>query len=149
MGTKRISAAACAAVGLIALADASQAQTDSIYRNAEAAAGRASALGIYGNLGKDCAVGAGPEVAVRTQPKHGALIVRGGKVKTKPTNRCPNVEVPVQAVLYQGGANYTGPDEVVYEVRSQGGKVQTHTVKINVVRGGALPRKPKDAPTDL
>lgn len=142
-------AAICVGLGLAAWVSASHAQSDRVYRNTNAAVGRTKALGIYGNLGKDCSVGAVPEVTVRTQPKHGALIVRDVKVKTNQTNRCPNVEVPVQVVLYQGGTNYAGPDEVVYEVRSANGKVQEHTVKIAVVKRGVLPRQPKDAPTDL
>lgn len=145
----RTLAAICAAIGLIVPTTRGLAQSDSIYRNVDVAAGRSKALGIYGNLGKDCTPGAVPEVTVRTQPKHGTLVVRGSEAKMKPTSRCPDVKVPIQAVLYQGKLNYTGPDEVIFEVRSPAGKVQQHVIKITVAKGGAPARKPKGESIDL
>lgn len=107
-------------------------QTNSLHRSADAVAGKALRVGIYGNVKKDCSAGPLPEVKVVTPPKFGSLAVKTGKVKTNRVVNCPNIETPVQGVFYQARAGYVGVDEIGYEVRSAEGKVQIHSVRINV-----------------
>ncbi|MFC4172906.1 4-aminobutyrate aminotransferase [Microvirga sp. GCM10011540] len=120
---------------------AGHAQTNSVYRAADAVPGKTLRLGLYGSVKRDCSVGPAPEVRVLTPPKHGSLAVRSGKVKASRVRNCPNLEAPVQGVFYQPARGYTGPDEVRYEVKSAEGTIQAHTVRINVTeRGGAKPQ---------
>lgn len=112
------------------------AQTNTVYRTADAAPGKTLRLGLYGSVKKDCSVGPLPEVKVLTPPKHGSLAVRSGRVKASRVRNCSNLEAPVQGVFYQPARGYTGPDEIRYEVKSAEGGVQAHTVKINVTEQG-------------
>ncbi len=136
------------ALALCLWASGAIAQTESLHRSAEAVANKPLRIGIYGNVKKDCAPGPLPEVKVTTPPKHGTLAVRTGKVKTNRVANCPNLETPIQGVFYQARAGYTGVDEIGYEVRSAEGKVQSHSVRINVTSQANPKAKPSDA-TDL
>src|SRR5207244_2879202 len=109
------------------------AQTNSVYRSANAMSGKLQRIGMYGNLNKDCSSGTLPEVTVVMPPKHGTLSVRIGKTKTKSGTRCPNVDAAARGVFYVSESSYTGTDEVSYEVRLEG-RVQAHTVRINITR---------------
>jgi hypothetical protein len=96
------------------------AQSNSAYRSADAVAGKAERLGVYGNVQKDCTSGPLPTVRVVTPPKHGELNVRSGTLKVGRITRC------------KANPGYKGSDEVSYEVRSASGKVEAHTVRITV-----------------
>ena len=110
---------------------------DKIYRSADAVAGKTMRLSVHGNVSKDCKPGPLPEIKVLTSPKHGTLAVKRGKVDAGQLKRCPALEVPVESVFYQANANYTGEDEVAYEVKRSDGPAQSMTVKITV---GARPK---------
>ncbi len=118
-----------AASGLALFAGAASAQTT---RNATVAPGKAARVAVVTGLKKDCSVGEVGSIRVMTAPKNGSIVVRGGKLKTPASFRCPNVETPVQALFYQPNKNYQGSDEISYETRSTDGETQTVTVKINV-----------------
>ncbi|HEX8165680.1 MAG TPA: 4-aminobutyrate aminotransferase [Beijerinckiaceae bacterium] len=105
---------------------------EKVYRSADAVSGKSVRLSVHGNVSKDCKAGPLPEIKIVTPPKHGALAVRQGKVEAGRLKRCPKLEVPVEGVFYQANANYTGEDEVAYEVRRAGAPVQALTVKITV-----------------
>jgi hypothetical protein len=140
-----------AALALAAGGTQALAQTDSIFRNQETAPGRSLSLGVYGNLQKDCKAGPPPEVKVVTPPKNGSLAVRNVTLKDR-VKRCPGLEVPVQAVLYQSNGSYKGPDEVAYEVKTPDGKVRAITVRITVTDKPAAPAAgaaKKDEAVDL
>ena len=66
-----------------------------------------------------------------------SLCLERGKVGAGQLKRCPTLEVPVEGVFYQANANYTGDDEVAYEVKRSDGPAQSMTVKITV---GARPK---------
>ena len=118
------------------------------FRTVEAAPGKPVRLGVVGNITKECTPGPMPEVKVVTQPSHGTLAVRSGKTKAGTLPRCPNLEVPIQAVFYQAHPKFTGTDQVAYTVKNVEGRTQSFTLKINV-SGQATPEaKPQDN-TDL
>ena len=58
--------------------------------------------------------------------------MKRGKVDAGQLKRCPTLVVPVEGVFYQANANYTGEDEVAYEVKRTNGPPQSMMVKINV-----------------
>ena len=64
----------------VSMADPTLAQ-DQSFRSADAQAGKPVRLGIHGNVSKECAAGALPEIKVVTPPKHGALSLKSGKSK--------------------------------------------------------------------
>lgn len=149
----RIAAILALAGGLAATG--ALAQTESTFRNQDAAPGKPVRLGLYGNVAKDCKAGPPPEVRVVTPPKNGNLAVRGGKTKTNRIPGCSEVEAEVRGVFYEAKGGYKGADEVVYEVRRPEGKVETHTVRITVTdKPGAAPApapasKPRGGVVDL
>jgi hypothetical protein len=108
------------------------AQTNSIFRSVEAQPGRPLRLGVYAVVKRDCSTGPLPEIKVTTAPKKGALAVRSAKLRTNRLIRCPQLETPVQVVLYQANPGSTGPDEVSYNVNNQDGRIQSHTFKITI-----------------
>jgi hypothetical protein len=103
-----------------------------IHRGASAIAGKPTRLGVFVALKHDCTIAPAPEVRVLTSPKHGALIIRSGKMKTNRVKRCPGLEAPARVVEYQSRPQFQGTDQVRYEVRNVAGKVETHSVTILV-----------------
>ena len=79
----------------VSMADPTLAQ-DQSFRSADAQAGKPVRLGIHGNVSKECAAGALPEIKVVTPPKHGALSLKSGKSKAGELARCPKLEVPAK-----------------------------------------------------
>jgi hypothetical protein len=137
----RIGLRTIASVALLAASAAVFAQ-DQLYRSVNAVTGKVLRIGFYANVSKDCVAGPLPEVKVVAPPKHGSLAVQGGKVKPGTLARCPNLEVPVQSVLYQSNPRYAGADEVAYEVKHSDGRVQRLNFRIAV---GATPQ-PRNKP---
>jgi hypothetical protein len=121
---------------------AALAQTNNAHRSAEAVAGKPLRLGTYGNVQKDCTSGPLPTVRVLTPPKHGELNVRSGTLRAGRITRCPNLRATAQGVFYQANPKYSGTDEVSFEVRAASGKVETHTVRIEVKEAQAPGTKP-------
>ena len=101
---------------------------------------------MHANVSKDCKPGPLPEIKVVTTAKHGVVAVKRGKVKAGQLKRCPKLEAPVEAVFYQASANYTGEDEVAYQVERADRPALSMTVKINVAAqpksGGAAKESP-------
>lgn len=121
---------------------------DKIYRSADAVSGKTMRLGLYEDVPKECTAGPLPEIKVVTPPKHGSLTVRSGKTKAGELKRCPKLEVPAQGVYYQANANYTGADEVAYEVKRVARETQSITVKI-MVGAQAKPASGAKGSTDI
>ena len=117
-----------------------------VTRSKTVASGQAVRLEIAPNLKKDCSSGPMPEFKISGAPKNGSVITKVGKLKTPASYRCPNKEAAVQALFYQSNAGYTGADEVVFEVKSSDGQVQTQNIKITV--GSASSKTGTDAKKD-
>ena len=116
----------------ILAATAALGQSNNAYRSTDVVAGKPHRLGVYGNVQKDCTSGPLPTVRVVTPPKHGELNVRSGKLKAGRISRCPKLEATAQGIFYKPNPAYKGVDDVSYEVKSAGGKVESHTVRITV-----------------
>jgi hypothetical protein len=140
----RAAAAAILACAITLSVTVASAQTNSAFRSAEAVSGKPHRLGVYGNVTKDCTSGPLPTIRVVTPPKHGELNVRSGTLKAGRITRCPKLEAKAQGVFYRANPQYTGTDEVSYEVRSASGKVEAHTVRINVTGTPPAGAKPSD-----
>ena len=144
-----LSALAFILAGSLAIpAGVALAQSNSVYRSADAVAGESERLGVYGNVQKDCTPGPLPTVRVVTPPKHGELNVRGGTLKVGRITHCPKLAPTAQGIFYKANPNYKGPDEVSYEVKSASGKVEAHTVRITVKDTSPADAKPTPE-TDL
>jgi hypothetical protein len=120
---------------MILLSSASGSAQEQVFRNVAVAEGARVRVGIHGNVSKECTPGALPEVKVVTPPKNGTLTVSSGKTKAGSLARCPSLEVPARGVFYQPKPRYSGPDEIVYEIRRSDGRKQSITIKLTV--GGA------------
>ena len=101
-------------------------------RTATIQPGKPARLAVVTGLKKDCTVGDVGSIRVITAPKNGSIVVRGGKLKTPASFRCPNVETPIQALFYTANKNFQGTDEISYETKNTEGGTETFTVKINV-----------------
>ena len=134
------------ATGLIAAAPAF-AQT-STYRSATAQSGKPTRIWAVSAIKKDCSVGQIGGVKVLTPPKNGTLALTRGKTTSPASFRCPNVETPIELVIYQSNPKFTGSDEVTYETKNADGVVEKHTIRIEVTDKPGAPAK-KDAPVDL
>ncbi|WP_132249485.1 4-aminobutyrate aminotransferase [Methylobacterium segetis] len=120
---------------------ASQASTASaqttITKSETVVSGKSVRLAIAPNLKKDCSEGPMPEFKITVAPKNGATISKTGKQKTPASFRCPNKDVSVQALFYQAKSNFTGSDEVTFEIKNSDGQVQTQNIRITVQAAGA------------
>lgn len=115
-------------------------------RTATIAPGKPARLAVVTSLKKDCSVGDTGSIRVTAAPKNGSIVIRGGKLKTPASFRCPNVDTPVQALFYEPRKNFTGTDEIAYETRSPDGETQTFRVRIDVT---SKPASGKDGILDL
>ena len=118
---------------------------DQIFRTVKAAAGKPLRLGLIGNVTRECTPGPMPEVKVVTPPRNGTLAIRSGKARAGSLKRCPDLEVPIQAVFYQANSNFSGTDEVVYQVKQPDGKTQAITIRVEVSAGQAPGAKADEA----
>ena len=74
-------------------------------------------LGLHGPArDKDCALRSPPVVSIVDAPTSGELQVRGAKIKLPATSSCPEIEAPVQAVLFRPKPKLVGQDKVSYTV---------------------------------
>jgi hypothetical protein len=138
-----------ASAGIFLILPAPLFAQERLFRSVDAAPGKQVRLGLVGNVTPDCKMGPKPELKVVTPPKHGVLAIRSGKTKPGSLARCPNLEVAAEGVFYQAAPNFSGSDEVVYQVTRSDGRNQLVTIKI-AVRGAAAPRQqPKQEATDL
>lgn len=148
MSRRSVMAGACAAAllglgaGLSAVTVPAAAQT-STYRSASVQAGKSARLAVVTPFKKDCSVGELGGVRVVNAPKHGALTLKRGKLKTPADFRCPNKEAVVEGVFYQAGNGYAGADEVTYETKSAEGEISRFVVQITVTAGApaAAPKR--------
>ncbi len=122
------------------------AQTSS-YRTAAAQTGKPTRLWTVTAIRKDCTVGDIGGVKVVSPPKNGTLSLSRGKLKSPASFRCPNLETPVELVIYVPKAKFTGQDEVSFETKSADGTVEKHTFRIEVSDKPVAPKKPDQ--TDL
>ena len=113
-----------------------------------AASGKPVRLGYYAHFNKDCTPGPLADVRITVPPQHGIVAVRRAKVRTKRIANCPEVEGPVQVVLYQGRPGFVGRDVVAYEVRIAGGETRLITIAINVTPD-ASPKPRQERSLDL
>lgn len=104
-------------------------------------AGKATRVATITALRQDCSIGELAGIRVVQPPKNGTFVVKSGKLKTPASYRCPNVESPVNAIIYQSKSGFSGSDEIQYETKGLDGKMETRTVKINV---GSKPAQEKD-----
>lgn len=112
------------------------------YTSARAETGKATKIWTVSAIKKDCSIGQIGGVKVLAAPKSGMLSLVRGKMKSPATFRCPNLETPVEMVVYKSQPKFTGSDEVVYETKSADGIVERHTIKIEVSdKPGAAPKK--------
>lgn len=117
------------AATLLGAASAASAQT---ARTTTVQAGKTIRMAVVTGLKKDCSLGQPGGIRIITTPKSGQLAVEGGKTKTPASFRCPNVETPIQQLLYKAKPGFTGTDEIAYETRTPEGETQSFTVKITV-----------------
>lgn len=122
----------------------SLAAQDSIYRAVRAPPGRSTQLNVHGNIGPNCVPGPPPPVRVVKPPTSGTLSVRDGKLKSERLRNCQQVDAPVRVVLYQPNAGFIGQDEIVYELTTANGKLETYSFTITVATGGQLLKRPND-----
>ena len=123
------------------------AQTSS-YRSATVQPGKPSRIWTVTALKKECSVGQIGGVKVVTPPKNGTLTLARAKAKTPANFRCPNIQTPVEHVLYQPNSSFNGSDEVSFETKSADGAVEKHTIRIDV-SGKAAPPTKQDGLIDL
>lgn len=136
----KMSVLALATLGLAAgWGDVAFAQTS---KTATILTGRPTRIAVETALTRECKVGQMGGIRVITAPTNGTVSVKSDKLKTPKNFRCPEVETPVQTLIYLSNKNYKGSDELVYETRTPEGSTQTFTVKIIVTdkppqRGGS------------
>jgi hypothetical protein len=127
----------------LATASSASAQLSS-YKSATATTGKPTLLWTLTAIKKDCSIGEIGGVKVVSPPKNGTLTLARAKVKSPASFRCPNIETPVERVVYVPKPKFSGSDEVSFETKNADGVVEKHTIKIDVSDKPA-PAKKDDA----
>jgi len=71
------------------------------------------------------------------------LSVRVGTARAPQAGQCRNIETQARVVFYQSHQGYTGPDQVVVELKKANGSTETQSVAITVEPAKRLaPQKP-------
>ena len=125
-----------------ACAGAASAQ-DADYRTVTVSNTQVARLGLHGPArDKDCALRSPPVVSIVDAPTSGELMVRSAKIKLPATSSCPEIEAPVQAVLFRAKPKFVGQDKASYTVTGESGRKVTHTIQIVVKAGGPSSTRP-------
>ena len=105
---------------------------DSTYRSVRAMSGQSVRLSAHFTLKQDCSAQPAPEIRVVTPPSNGTLSVRVATARAPQAGQCRNIETPARVVFYQSHQGYTGPDQVVVELKKANGSTETQSVAITV-----------------
>ena len=96
------------------------------------ASGQEVRLGLYAVF-KNCSPGPLLTIRVTDPPKHGAIIVRKARLRTKNAANCPIAEGPADLLFYRASPNYIGQDSATFDVvHPTTGKTESHAVTITV-----------------
>ena len=102
-----------------------------------AVSGRMQRISLFYSLNPDCAVRGEVAIRVTSAPAHGAVHLEQGSdfpnfTRDNARYECNKQQVPVQALFYQSGAGYSGPDSFVVEVLYPDGNSYTTRFRIDV-----------------
>src|SRR5215213_1314809 len=89
-------------------------------------------LSVHFTLKQDCSAQPAPDIRVVTPPANGTLSVRVATARAPQAGQCRNIETPARVVFYQSHQGYTGPDQVVVELKKANGSTETQSVAITV-----------------
>ena len=102
--------------------------------------GKELRLGVYAVVHQDCSTGTAPQITIKRLPAHGVLVVQDVVLSTKHVDHCPLVTAPARQITYRPAADFTGQDEVAFDVTDPATKqADLHPVTISV---GTAPAKP-------
>jgi hypothetical protein len=102
------------------------------YRTVEVNSLRPVQLAYHALAKKDCSPAPLLQVQVTQPPKQGALTVKAAKLKTNRIADCPQLEVPVQLILYEAPRNFQGSDKVAYQVTNEKGETNTFVIVLTI-----------------
>jgi uncharacterized membrane protein len=143
-GPIRSAAAGAALLCICAATATAQAQTppaagpsNTVERNARAAAGKPIRIGVYLNVQPDCSSGPLPSIRLVSPPANGKVQIKRGKVSATNYKQCLALEVPGLVAFYQSKPDFAGVDTVTLEVRFPQGRSQVQHITINVGAGAA------------
>ena len=95
--------------------------------------GKDAPIGVYAVVRRDCSVGAAPEIRITRGPAHGTIVLQDLQFAVERTSRCAPGVVPAREVIYRPAANFSGQDEVSFElVDRDTGQSDPHLVTIVV-----------------
>ena len=92
--------------------------------------GQAVRIGVFTNIQPDCTSGELPAVKLGEEPKHGAVIVRQGRVRLTNHRKCLALEVPAFVAFYRPKPDFPGKDVLTLEVRNKEGRLQVQRITI-------------------
>jgi hypothetical protein len=121
---------------------------DSTYRNLRVMSGQSVRFSVHFTLKQDCSAQPPPDIPIVTPPANGTLSVRVGTPRAPQAGQCRNIETPARVVFYQSHQGYTGPDQVVVELKKAYGSTETQSVAITV-EPAKRPAPQKPATTEL
>ena len=132
-----------AALAVLSASPIAASAQDADYRTITVSNTQLARLGLHGPArDKDCALRKPPVVSVVDAPSSGELQIRSAKIKLPATASCPEIEAPVQAVLFRAKPKFTGQDKVSYTVTGESGRKVTHIIQIVVKTGGPSSTRP-------
>lgn len=121
-----------AAVLVVFLAVAANAEGNVVEREVKAAPGRDTRVSFYTDIKPDCMSGPLPAIRLVLPPGHGIVTVKRGTLKATNFRQCLATEVPVLAVFYRGAGDYVGSDQFLLEIGWPNGRKELQHFRVNV-----------------
>jgi hypothetical protein len=120
------------------------AQSDRVYRSVRVPSNKETQIALFARANtKECTPLPLPEIRVIAAPEHGSLVVRSTTLTTNQDQRCPNLKLQAQVLLYRSTSDYVGSDIVSFAVTFEGGKTEAHQISITVVKENKAALKPE------
>ena len=90
-------------------------------------------VGVYVNVRPDCTAGPLPSIQLTSQPEHGKVTVKRGKVSATNYKQCLAFELPGFIAFYRSRPDFSGTDAFTLEVKFPDGNTQQQ--RFNVIVG--------------
>lgn len=126
---RRLSLLTVLAIGLVTT---SFAQEQVVERAAKGPPNKDIRIGVYLNVQPDCTSGPLPTIRLLSQPEHGKVTVKPGKISATNYRQCLALQVPALVAFYRSAAGFSGTDTLTLEIKFSNGRVEIQKIILTV-----------------
>ena len=113
------------------------AQTKELERHYTVKTDASTNVGIFASIRKNCTAGPLPAIRLVSQPQHGKLTVKKGRLSAQNLGHCLSADVPALIALYRPHVGFLGRDSFTIEVTGADSKSQMQKITVDVFAAGS------------